>query len=229
MSSRSSPKRSSSTTGERLRRYARHSEARRLVSEGGAMTHTSRPRRWTTNRPRDDSIRSRILEKERLASVADTRSSRGLSDPVFSDFLATNLIVQRLPQQVTSAHCLSRKCGPREPRCGIDPSFLGPKPTCARSTMGTGARLRDQTSSSRPTRTRDVVIVFGRHEVAARPSLLHRYSVRFGPGVLLNVSVTNRMRPVHPGEILKDEFEELGMSARWPAPWESPPIESPRF
>ena len=67
------------------------------------MTQTSRPCRWTRNRPRDDSILSRILEKERLASVADTRSSRVLSDPVFSDFIATTLIVQRLPQQVNSA------------------------------------------------------------------------------------------------------------------------------
>lgn len=31
------------------------------------------------------------------------------------------------------------------------------------------------------------------------------------------MSITNGMRPVHPGEILRDELEELGMSASAPA------------
>lgn len=52
------------------------------------MTHTSRPRRWTRNRRPDDSIWSSRFEKERLASVADTRFSR-----LVSDFRAMNLIL----------------------------------------------------------------------------------------------------------------------------------------
>ena len=73
MSRRSLPNRPSSTTGERLRRYAMHSEARRGATGGGAMTHTSLPRRWTRKRPPSDSIRSRSFANERLASVADIR------------------------------------------------------------------------------------------------------------------------------------------------------------
>jgi hypothetical protein len=52
------------------------------------MAQTSRPRRCTRNR-RPASISSRILEKDRLASVAEMR----LADPGLSDFLAIGQII----------------------------------------------------------------------------------------------------------------------------------------
>ena len=71
-----------------------HSEARRGISEGGAIVQTSLPRRWTRNRPPADSIWSRIVEKERLASVAEIRCSRTLADGLsLSDFIDTYLII----------------------------------------------------------------------------------------------------------------------------------------
>ena len=59
------------------------------------MTQASWPRRWIRNR-RPASTSSRILEKERLAFVAEMRRSRpvsGLSG--LSDFRAMNLILSK--------------------------------------------------------------------------------------------------------------------------------------
>ncbi len=87
-SRRSAPKRSSSRTAERPRSTARHSDARRAGTGGGATTQTSRPWRWIRNR-RPASTSSKILENERLASVADMRRSRIR----LSDFFPMNPIV----------------------------------------------------------------------------------------------------------------------------------------
>ena len=109
MSRRSLPKPPSSTTGDRLRRCAMHSDARRGVTGGGAMTHTSLPRRWTRKRAPSDSIRSSSFENERLPSVAEIRCSRALSvRERISDFSAIYLILSLHQSGVNSL--ASRSC-----------------------------------------------------------------------------------------------------------------------
>ena len=76
--------------------WAMHSDARRGVTGGGAMTHTSLPRRWTRKRAPSDSIRSSSFENERLPSVAEIRCSRALSvRDLLSDLPDMDLILSR--------------------------------------------------------------------------------------------------------------------------------------
>jgi hypothetical protein len=90
ISRRSLPNASSNMTDGLLRRYARTSDARRPSTGGGAMIHASRPRRWIKKRA-PDSTSSRILENERLASVAETRFSPPLRPlDVLSDLCVIN-------------------------------------------------------------------------------------------------------------------------------------------
>ncbi len=103
MESRSSPNPPLSTTGVRPPRSARHSEARRPATTGGAMAQMSCPRRWIRYR-RPLATSSSTFENERLASVAEIRFGR------LSDLRAIDLILQQ-DEAPVNHRCLSWSIG----------------------------------------------------------------------------------------------------------------------